>query len=72
MEDELVEANPVGIWTKSRVVLEYSAMARLSAHTDWISSMYLFASIPSSSILRPHLYKLHAKKLLSASVETVH
>jgi len=32
-----------------------SVLAQLSALTDWISSMYVFASISLSSLLRPIL-----------------
>ena len=53
MEDELVEANPVGIWKKSRVALEYSVMARLSAPTEWISCMCLaqYPRLPFCGVL---------------------
>ena len=49
MEDEDIAPNtvhiadPVGMGGKSCLytILEYSVLAQLSAHTDWISSVYL-------------------------------
>ena len=38
--------------------LEYSVLARLSAHTNQLDHLNLFGAISSSSILRPILYTL--------------
>jgi len=47
------KADPVGMGRKScqYTILEYSVLARLSAHTDWISSTYVFGAIYSSSYM---------------------
>ena len=63
MEDEgfarsiVHKAGPVVLDRKSclYIILEYSVLAQLSAHADWISYMYVFDVIPSPSILRAHL-----------------
>ena len=50
-------ADPVGIMGRKSclyTILEYSVLARFSAHT-LLDQLYAFASIPSSSILRAHL-----------------
>ena len=58
MEDKGIEqiqtAYPVGLYT----ILEYTVMywRDFVSMTDWISCTYAFASIPSSSILRPILH----------------
>ena len=41
-------------------ILEYSVLAWFSAHSNWISCMYVFGAISFSSILRPHLYTAYA------------
>ena len=66
MEDEGIVPNTQiqlmkSVWTESRActlhILEYSVLARISANTDKYQ-LYAFASISSSSILRPRLYIL--------------
>ena len=37
-------------------IFQYSVQAQLSVYDDWISCMYVFGAVPSSSILRAHLY----------------
>ena len=56
---------------ESHTVFQYSVQARLSAHSDWISCtyMYVFGAMPSSSILRAHLYTTHSS-MLSIQVQT--
>jgi len=41
------------------IPVPYSVQARLSVHTEWISCRYIFGAIPSSYILRAHLYTLY-------------
>ena len=62
MEDEdmapnTYAADPVGMGRKSCLytILECKVLARLSALTSWISCMYVFGAISSSSILCPRL-----------------
>ena len=47
----------VGISRNSRQYTAYiPVQAHLYVHSNWISCMYVFGAVPSSSILRAHLY----------------
>ena len=63
MEDEDIAPNaystadPEGMGRKSCLytIFQYCEQTWLTAHTDWISCMYVLGAKASSSILYPHL-----------------
>ena len=60
-------ADPVGMGRKSRqyTIFQYSVLARLSVHSDWISCMYLaqYPCLPFWGLIYVQLMHLWAEQL---------